>query len=215
MGIMSEDDFAAIQRLKVAIVGVGGLGGNLANLLVRLGVKQLLLIDYDLFSESNLNRQLFSTSKTIHKSKVEVVKERLLEINPNCVIDVYQQRIQDISLEQVDYIIDTVDNPKTKIYISKLGNKLQIPVLHGSCAGWYGQLGWILPGCNLISEVYGKQEKGLEETLLNPSFTPSAVASMMCSEFLKMIQKSPETVINELLLIDLENNSLLKTRRIL
>lgn len=214
LGIIDDKEFNKIQSSHVLIVGLGGIGGNFVNNIVRLGIKNITLIDFDKFEISNLNRQLFSNYENIAKYKVNVVRDELLKINPNCNINLLIDKIENVDAEhfkKIDYIVDAVDTPKTKIYISELSNQLNIPLLHGACAGWYGQIGWILPGCNLIAETYKSRISGLEDELLNPSFTPSAIASMMTSEFVKFIIGSNETVINELLLIDLYNNNTIKT----
>ncbi len=215
MGIMTKNDYVNITESSVAIIGLGGLGGNIANLLVRLGVRELTLVDFDLFDETNLNRQLFSNHETIGNSKIEVIKKQLVLINPDCAITIFKTRIEELdisSLKDINYLIDAVDHPQTKIYISQLGNTLHIPVLHGACAGWYGQVGWILPGCTLIEEMYQHKLPGLEENLHNPSFTPSVIASVMASEFVKMIQHSDQTTINSLLLVDVYNHSIISTK---
>lgn len=214
LGIITNEDYKILNNLTVLIVGLGGLGGNFVNNLVRLGVKKIFLVDFDSFEEQNLNRQLFSNIENVAKNKVDVITKELMRINVNCIIESAISRIQELPLEKlkdVDYIIDAVDNIETKIYLAELGNKLNIPVLHGACAGWYGQVGWILPGNELIKETYGQELYGLEKEYKNPSFTPAVVASIMVAEFIKMIQKSKNTVINQLLLIDLYNNTLLKS----
>ncbi len=216
LGVVSENDFLKLKKIKVIIVGLGGLGGNLVNNLVRLGVHNLLLVDDDVYEESNLNRQLFSNLNNIGKAKVEVVEDELKKINKAVNVDISITRIQEIdiaTLKKYDCIIDTVDNPDTKIYLSNIKDKLNIPLLHGACAGWYGQVGWFLPGSDIVNEVYINKNKGMEKDLMNPSFTPSVVASIMASEFLKMIQNLENTTINELLLIDIYNNTMLKTGR--
>jgi len=213
-GILSKTDLTFISHHKGIIVGVGGLGGNVANNLVRLGIGELLLIDFDTFDLSNLNRQLFSNHNNIGSSKVNVLHERLTEINPLCIINILEKRIEDVAIDIMsgyDFIIDAVDTPKTKVLISDIADKLQLPLLHGSCAGWYGQVGWILPGCKLINETYGNNESGLEKELLNPSFTPSVIAGVMCSEYAKFVKRDKETVINEFVLIDILTNSILHT----
>ncbi len=213
-GVMDQKDYQVLKSKRVLVVGLGGLGGNLCNLLVRLGLHQLMLVDFDRYDTTNLNRQLFSNHNTINEYKVDIIKEELLKINPNATIDKSISKIQDIptsELKVYDYIIDTVDNPISKIYLSELGRKLNIPVLHGACAGWYGQVGWILPGNTLIEQTYINDEQGLEKDLMNPSFTPSAIASVMVSEFLKKIQNSDKTTTNQFLLVDLYNNQIIKT----
>ena len=209
LGVLSDEDILQIQDITVTIVGLGGLGGNVANQLVRLGVKRWILIDFDRFSMSNLNRQLFSTIDVLGRRKVEVVSQELLRIDPTIVIELHASHVEELNNIETDYLIDCVDDPKTKRYLAHLASELHVPLLHGSCGGWYGQVGWILPGCTLLDDIYKNDQAGLEQTLRNPSFTPAVVASYMVSEFVKMVQKNPDTVVNELLLIDLFNNTLL------
>lgn len=213
-GIVNDDDYNTIENIKVIIVGLGGIGGHVTNNLIRLGLKHVLLVDYDSFDESNLNRQLFSNTKCIGKKKTEILENEIRKISPECQIQTFELRIQEIpqnALTEYDYIIDAVDDPNTKVYLSELATALDIPILHGACGGWYGQIGWMLPGCNLIKELYRDNTKGLEKELKNPSFTPSLIAALMTSEFLKMIKKSTKTTINELLLVDIFNNILSTT----
>ncbi len=212
-GIMTEKTYDKIINCKVILIGLGGLGGFMANHLVRLGASNLTLVDYDRYTLSNLNRQLFSSMETIGKYKAEIVKEHLHQINPECTVEVGISDIKDIPIEDMrkfDYIIDAVDNPNTKIYIANLGKKLNIPVLHGACAGWYGQVGWILPNCSLIEDLYVNEVMGLEDQLKNPSFTPAAVAAIMASEFVKFIQDIKKATVNHILMIDLYNNTIIK-----
>ncbi|MCF7931345.1 MAG: ThiF family adenylyltransferase, partial [Acholeplasmataceae bacterium] len=96
LGIMSEETYNKIINCKIMIVGLGGLGGYLANHLVRLGVNHLTLVDYDRYTLSNLNRQLFSSLETVGKYKAEVIKEHIHKINPQCMIEVALTDIKDI-----------------------------------------------------------------------------------------------------------------------
>lgn len=210
MGILNKQDLAKLQTIEVVVVGLGGLGGNVVNQLVRLGVKRLTLVDFDVFSESNLNRQLFSNIDNIGKCKVDVISQELIKINPDLTLKIFNQRVQDINNISGDYLIDCVDNIETKIYLAKLSKQLGVPLLHGSCGGWLGQVGWISPTCTLIEDLYAGEEKGLEEDMLNPPFTPSLVASMMVSEFTKMIKHSHEVILDQILFIDLYENTLVR-----
>jgi len=211
MGVISNEDFNKLQRLDVIIVGLGGLGGYVANQLIRLGVVKMTLVDFDTFTESNLNRQLFSTINNIGEYKVDVICKELKNINPLASIKFIKKRIQDISDLSGDYIIDCVDNKETKIYLSKLSNTLNIPLLHGACGGWYGQVGWMSPTCTLLEELYGDEELGLEKVFLNPPFIVNAVASVMVSEFIKMIKNDSRVVLDQILLIDLLDNIITKS----
>ena len=211
MGVLTEEDLETLQKIEVIIVGLGGLGGYMVNQLIRLGVINMTLIDFDSFSESNLNRQLFSNRSVIGKYKVDVIYEELKKINPNAAIKCIKKKVQDIREISGDYIIDCVDNIETKIYLSKLSKSLNLPLLHGACGGWYGQVGWINSKCSLIEELYLDEEKGIEKELLNPPFIVNAVASIMACEFVKMIKNDPNTVLNELLMIDLIDNVMVRS----
>lgn len=213
-GVMNQDDYDVLSKSRVLIVGLGGLGTHVVNGLVRLGLTLLHLVDYDRFETSNLNRQLFSNLDNIGSFKVDVVKEELHKINQECNITVVRSHIQEVpfsDIKQFDYVIDAVDDIETKIYLSKLAEKWNVPLLHGACAGWYGQVGWIMPQNHLLEQLYELEAVRLDKAWMNPPFTPAITASYMIAEFLKMIQQSPDTVINELLLIDVFQHSLLKT----
>jgi molybdopterin/thiamine biosynthesis adenylyltransferase len=211
MGVLCGTDLNKIHQVKVIIVGLGGLGGYFVNHLIRLGVLNMTLVDFDYFSESDLNRQLFSNTHNIGNYKVDVIAKELELINPEVSIKRIKKRVQETDHISGDFIIDCTDNKETKIYLSKLSSKLNIPLLHGACGGWYGQVGWISPSCNLIEELYGDDESGLEKILLNPPFIVNAVASIMTSEFVKMIKEDSHLVLDELLLIDLLNNVIIKS----
>ena len=211
LGVMTTEDLTKLKSLNVAVVGLGGLGGNVVNQLTRLGVGHLILVDFDIFSESNLNRQLFSDTSNTGESKVEVIRKNLQLINNELKITTFQKRVQDIDLLDCDYVIDATDNIETKLYLADYCKEKNIMLLHGSCAGWYGQVGFVSPGSTLLHDLYGTNQEGLEKELFNPPFTPSVVASTMVSEFVKMVQGSDEVVVDELLLIDLYNNIVIKT----
>ncbi|MCF7924790.1 MAG: ThiF family adenylyltransferase [Candidatus Izimaplasma sp.] len=210
MGVLNKQDLIKIQQKDVIIIGLGGLGGNVVNQLVRLGVNRMTIVDFDCFEESNLNRQLFSNMKNIGKYKVDVISKEIKKINPQVTIRIIKKRIQNVKHISGDYMIDCVDNIETKIYLSKLSNQLQIPLLHGSCGGWYGQVGWISPKCTLIEDLYGSEEKGLENELLIPSYVANVVASYMVSEFIKMIKNSSTIILDNILFIDLYENIIIR-----
>jgi molybdopterin-synthase adenylyltransferase len=208
-GILSEKAFNQIQTLNVMIVGLGGLGGHLANTLTRLGVNHLFLVDFDTFSISNLNRQLFSNHYNIGLSKVLSIKDELLKIQPNIEVKTYIKRIEDIQiseLKHIDIIFDAVDHILTKLYLEKLASDLSIPFIHGAIAGYFGQIGFMMPGSHILSDLYQNQTKGIEKELRSPSFTPAIIANMMVSEFVKWISNKDTTLVNQLMMIDLLNH---------
>ncbi len=130
----------AVQKLhdsKVAIFGIGGVGSFVVEGLARAGIENFILIDDDKVSLTNLNRQLIATRSTIGKYKVDVCKERILDINPNANVEVYKEFFMPdsdgIIDKTVDYIIDAVDTVTSKIELVMRANKLNIPII--SCMG--------------------------------------------------------------------------------
>lgn len=211
IGVLSQEDLKTIQTKKVIVIGLGGIGGNLVHHLVRLGVRRFVLVDYDRFDMSNLNRQLYSHQYNIGKYKAMVVKNELLQILPGVEITVCMKKIQELEMPlfaDVDYIMDAVDNIETKVFIEDLGTQANKPVLHGACGGWFAQVGWLQPGSTVLRDMYGEAKKGVEAELRNPSFTPAVTAAFMAAEFVKYIQKADSTTINKIRFIDLQNNVL-------
>ena len=126
-----------LKKAKVAIFGIGGVGSYTVEGLARSGIENFILVDNDIVSLSNINRQIIATHKTIGVPKVEVAKQRILEINPNANMEIYQKlfmpETEGILTEDIDYIIDCVDTVTAKIELVMRANKLNIPII--SCMG--------------------------------------------------------------------------------
>jgi len=126
-----------LHNCKVAIFGIGGVGSFVVEGLVRAGVENFILVDDDKVCLTNLNRQIIATRKTIGKPKVEVAKERILEINPNANVEIYQEFFMPDSKgildENVNYIVDSIDTVTAKIELVVRANNLNIPII--SCMG--------------------------------------------------------------------------------
>lgn len=142
-GLVGEDVFASLQKAKVAIFGLGGVGGTSAEALLRSGIVNLTLIDFDVVSASNLNRQLLYTSKSIGKEKAEEAKARLLNINPEAQIETISERVKtsffsNHDFSSFDYIVDAIDDVDAKAEIASYCLEKQIPFL--SCLGMANRL---------------------------------------------------------------------------
>ena len=128
-----------LQNAKVAVFGIGGVGSFVVEGLVRAGVGHFILVDDDKVCLTNLNRQIIATRKTVGKQKVEVEKERILEINPNAKVEIYQEFFMPDSKEiiddTVDYIVDAVDTVTAKIELVVRANKLNIPIISSMGTG--------------------------------------------------------------------------------
>lgn len=135
--LIGKESIEKLKESKVAIFGIGGVGSFVVEGLVRAGVGSFILIDNDVVSESNLNRQIIATTKTIGMPKVEVAKERILEINPEAKVEIVKEFFMPDSREILDntvsYIVDAIDTVTAKIELVQRAKKLDIPII--SCMG--------------------------------------------------------------------------------
>lgn len=133
----------AMERLKgarVAVFGVGGVGGYVCEALVRSGVGEFDLIDDDKVCLTNLNRQIIATRKTVGKYKTDVMKERILEINPDAKVNTHKcfflpENADEFPFEDYDYIVDAVDTVTAKIALVMKANEMDIPIISSMGAG--------------------------------------------------------------------------------
>lgn len=137
--LIGKESVDKLKKSKVAIFGIGGVGSYVVEALARSGVGKFILVDNDDVSITNLNRQIIATNKTIGKSKVEVAKERILEINIDANVEIYQEFFMPESKEILDdtvsYIVDAVDTVTAKIELVVRANKLNIPIISSMGTG--------------------------------------------------------------------------------
>ena len=194
---------------KVAVIGCGGLGGYIIEELARIGVGHIIVIDPDRFEEHNLNRQIFSTTDVLGKLKVKVVKQRIHNINPavkitSVPIPFSKENGRDL-VKGTDAVVDALDSIKTRFDLSDICHHMEIPLVHGSVAGWYGQLAVQFPGEEILHHIYGdKLKKGVEEELGNISFAPAVIASLEVAETVKILLNYKSSLKGRILLVDLQ-----------
>ena len=121
--LIGEESLNKIKNKKVVILGIGGVGSFAVEALVRGGVGKLVLVDDDIICITNLNRQIHATYKTVGRSKVDVMKERILEINPDCEVTALRTYIDSNNMDKiitkdVDYVIDAIDSITSKIQVA-------------------------------------------------------------------------------------------------
>lgn len=142
--IISKEDQMKFKDSKIAVVGCGGIGGSVIEMLARMGVGELILIDKDTFDVTNLNRQVMSTLKNLNQSKAEVSKERVHNINPNIKIKAYTLELNENNVEKLlkesDVIIDALDNIITRVVLSRYCIENNKPFISGAIHGTMGQL---------------------------------------------------------------------------
>jgi len=175
----------------VLIIGCGGLGGFISEMLTRIGVGNLILCDGDVFEEHNMNRQNFSSPKTLGRLKAEVLKEKLEEINPALqvrTITTFFAPEKDVHLiHEADVIVDALDNPDLKCLLARLCYEKQKAFVHGAIAGYYSQFATSA----LLEPLYAQKGDGVEKKVGNPSFTVCFAASIQSTEVVKLLLGKP------------------------
>lgn len=129
-----------LYHARVAVFGIGGVGGHVVEALVRSGVKEIDLIDNDTVALTNINRQIIATHKTIGKYKVDVMKDRILEINPDAVVHVHKcfflpENAEEFHFEDYDYVVDAVDTVTAKIALVMKCQECGTPIISSMGAG--------------------------------------------------------------------------------
>lgn len=138
--LLGEETILKLNNSCVAVFGIGGVGSYAAETLARAGVGELVLIDYDIIDITNINRQVHATSKTIGISKVEAMKNRLIDINPKIQIVPHKLKYSHHTSDQFkfkdyDYIIDAVDMVSSKIELIKNAKNMSVPIISSMGAG--------------------------------------------------------------------------------
>ena len=138
--LIGKEGIEKLHKSRVAIFGIGGVGGYTVDALVRSGVEQIDLIDDDKVCLTNLNRQLIATRKTVGKDKVDIMRERILEINPKVTVNVYKtfflpENADTFPFEEYDYVVDAIDTVTGKIELVMKANEAKIPIICSMGAG--------------------------------------------------------------------------------
>ena len=100
--IIGTDNLKKLKDSRVLLVGIGGVGGITLEMLVRSGIENIVVVDFDTFEESNLNRQILSLNSNVNRKKVEVAKKRVLDINPNCKINAITSKVDELFLDNLN-----------------------------------------------------------------------------------------------------------------
>ena len=138
--LLGEEAMKRLYGKKVAVFGIGGVGGYVCEALVRSGIGAFDLIDNDKVCLTNLNRQIIATRKTIGKYKVEVMRDRMLEINPDVRVDIHNcfflpENADDFCFQDYDYVVDAVDTVTAKIELILRAKDANVPIISAMGAG--------------------------------------------------------------------------------
>lgn len=215
--LIGKDAVKKLAKAKVIIYGIGGVGSFTTEALARAGIGNLTLVDNDVISLTNINRQIHSNINTVGKSKIEVMKKRILEINPEAKVEIYNPKEIDLQEELLinttyDYVVDAVDTVSTKIRIIETAKKQNIKVISAMGTGNKIEptkfevadisktsvcpLAKVMRkelkkrGIKGVKVVYSKEEpKVNERTPASISFMPSVSGLIIAGEIIKDIIK--------------------------
>lgn len=211
--MFNKEESDKIHDTVALIAGAGGLGTHQAVELQRIGIGKIYLVDYDRVEPSNLNRQVLYGRDDIGCCKVDRAKQLLDGFNLGTEIVTINEKITEkMKLPaDVDIILDALDNFTTRYQLERLAAGRGIPLIHGGINSWYGQLTTIIPGkSKSLKEIFGKIDgkNGPQKEI--PAFSPvvSIIASLQVIEGIKVILQREDTLINKLLLIDLNDYSI-------
>ena len=215
---ISPEEQLKLSKSRVAVVGAGGLGGQVILLLARVGVGQIVVVDYDRFDETNLNRQALSSQRALGKSKAEEAVIVVGSINPGVVVTPHQVKIDPSNAREVlegsDVVVDALDNIPARFTIEEASKSMGIPLVHGALAGLEGQLMTVFPDDPGIKRLYGSSVAGGEkskspEAILGvPVLMPSFIATLQAMEVLKIILKRGRLFRNVMVHLDLESGKM-------
>jgi len=207
---LSEEENNSLRHKTVAVVGCGGLGGNIIEMLGRLGVGKIIAVDGDVFEETNLNRQILSHTENLGKPKALEAWKRMKLVNPDIELLPVYNRIDENNaktiLQKAQVVVDALDNIAGRRVLQKACEELNVPLVHGAISGWYAQVTTIFPGDRTLDKIYlDIKDSELKNPLGNPSFTPALAASIEVAEVLKLLIGRGELLRNKMLFIDLLN----------
>jgi len=213
MGSLGMEGQKKLLQARVFLVGAGGLGGTVAQLLARMGVGHLVIADGDSFSEDNLNRQALSLEGNLGISKAQVALGNLAQINGATEVKIFEGFAGEKEFAELirdaHVAIDALDNLPSRFRLEKACKEVGIPLVHGAVAGFSGQVLVIFPDDPGFRSIYGEPqvspEKGIEVELGNLAGIVSTVASLEVQEAIKIITGIGRPLRNRLLFLDTLN----------
>jgi len=212
MNTITVDEQIILLNSSASLIGCGGLGGHILELLVRMGIGEIIIADGDRFMESNLNRQLICTEKNLGESKVESAIKRAKRINSGIIIKANPYFINSKNINEIirktDVAIDALDNISSRFTLERACRSLKIPLIHGAVEGFNGQVSTIFPQDKGFELIYGslkelKSKEGKRSVSVIAAI-PALVASFQVGEVVNILLKKKNNLRNKLLYVNLE-----------
>lgn len=215
MGSLGMEGQKKLLKARVFLVGAGGLGSTIAQLLARMGVGNLVIADGDSFSEDNLNRQALSLEGNLGLNKAQVAVSNLVQINKATEVEIFEGFAGEKEFAELvrnaHVAIDALDNMPSRFRLEKACQETGVPLVHGAVAGFSGQVMVIFPGDPGFRAIYGEPkeapEKGIEVELGNLAGIVSTIASLQVQETIKILTGLGRPLRNRLLFLDTLNGA--------
>ena len=186
---LTEAECEALRRKRVLVVGCGGLGGHLIEMLARIGIGALRVVDGDVFEPSNLNRQLLSEVPTLGLSKAKAAAARINRVNPEVEVEAVAENMTEVNVHELlqgcDAVLDGLDNIESRRDLASACPRAGIPYIYGAVNGWVAQTAISVPGDHLVDILYPKDVVIKNKSVL--SFTPALCASVQVSLCVKLL----------------------------
>ena len=190
---LSIEEQALLAGKTVAVIGCGGLGGHLIELLCRVGVGSIRAVDGDVFEQSNLNRQLLSTMGTLGRPKALAAADRVKAIDPGIRVEAHCVFLDEHNARELisgcDAVVDALDSTEARRTLAKVCEALQIPLIFGGISGWVAQAAISMPGDHLIETLFPEGIELRDKSVL--SFTPALCAAMQASLCVRLLVGRP------------------------
>lgn len=193
IGAITEAEQSLLLNKKVFVAGCGGLGGNIIDMLLRIGVGEIRCADGDEFCESNLNRQIFSNENNLGTSKAKAALNHACNVNSSITFVAYTDFIKEDNATTLiggcDIVIDALDNIESRKILKNACNKLNIPYVFGAVQGWIAQAAILNPNDTFLDIIYPPNSTKAGKEIL--AFTPSLCASLQVSLCIKYLCNRP------------------------
>ncbi len=200
----------------VAVIGQGGLGGTVTEILARLGIGSLTLVDGDVFEESNLNRQLLATVDTLGMKKAETGGQRVRAINPAVEVEVINEFLTEKNgsaiLAGAQLAVDCLDSIPSRFILEEACRESDIALVSAAIAGAAGQAMVIFPGDTGLRQIYGDSDstpqKGIETRLGTLPYAATFMAAVECAEVVSLLCRQNSSLRSSLLIANIDDKTM-------
>ena len=190
---LTEEECLLLKSKHVLVVGCGGLGGHIIDLLTRVGVGALRVVDGDVFEPTNLNRQLLSDTEVLGKSKAAVAAEHIRRVSPDTTVEAVDRFMTKENVRELirdcHIVMDALDSIPARRILARACAEAGIPYVYGAIQGWVAQAAVSMPGDGLIGKLFPQEVEIRDKSVL--SFTPALCASVQAALAVKFLTGRP------------------------